>query len=511
MDALNLRASFVLIHLIAAGSAWFLFSRPQKNYLKWALWWLVIVLGAYLARNIWIFMGIVALVAVFVARGTPAERIAAYFLLLPAIPSHFYYDLPGLVPGIRYWFEWTYPRMLCLAILLPLLRFRPPSPLPSPPQGGRGEFRGQASWIPTDAWVFLYIGLALLLAFRGPSLTGAFRSGFTLLLDFAVPYYVISRSLEKEEDYRQVFLALIFSAVILCLAGLFEELKHWRLYGELDRFLGISSLGFKAALYRQGILRVTASFAQPIVFGFFTALALSALVYLKAVGRVSRTFFTLTLGLFASILLFALSRGPWLGTFLFLLTLAALRPRAVFQKISSHLTGFLIFAPLLFLLFLNTPLGGKVVRLLPFVGVDQKESIDYRVNLAENAAVLIRRHPLFGTPNFLKTDHMEALRTTEGIIDVVNTYAGIALEGGLVSLFLFGGIFLSLGWGLFRAARADWLGAVLLAQIVAVLFMIGTVSSIAFIPVYTWAVVAWAAAYLLIKQKNLQIQEAASR
>lgn len=499
MDALSLRACFVLTHLIALGSAFFLFCRPQKIYLKWALWWLAIILGGYLSRNIWVFMGVIAVVAAFVAKEPPPQRIASYFLLLPAIPSHFYYDLPALIPGIRYLFEWTYPRMLSLVILLPLLRTLSGKKL---------------IWTATDTWVLLYLGLAFLLSFRDPSLTGGLRSGFTLLLDFAVPYYVTSRCLEKEEDFRQVFLALIFSAVILCLAGLFEELKHWRLYGELDRFLGISSLGFKAALYRQGILRVTASFAQPIVFGFFTMLALSALVYLKAAGGVSRTFFTLTLGLLASILLFALSRGPWLGALLFFLTLAVLKPRAVLQKITSHLAGFLIFAPLLILLFFSTPIGMKVVRLLPFVGVDHKESIDYRVNLAENAVRLIRRHPFFGTPHYLKTEHMEALRTTEGIIDVVNTYAAIALEGGLVSLLLFGGIFLSLAWGILRmqkgAAGEEWLGGILLAQIVAVLFMIGTVSSISFIPIYTWAVVAWGSAYLLIEQKKPPALQAVS-
>ena len=505
MDALNLRTCFVLVHLIVLGGAYMLFVKAQKLYLKWILAWILITLGAYLSRNIWIFMGVMTAVAVFLSQESPVRKIAAYFFLLPAVPSHIYYELPGLIPGIRYWVEWTYPRMLSMLILFPLfcvllLRRKPP-------------VRGKKFFLlATDLWIFLYVALAVILAFRDPSLTGACRQVFILFLDYVVPYYVISRSLEEGKDFRQVFLAMVFSAVILCLVGLFEELRHWRLYGELDQFLGISSLGFKGSLYRQGLLRVTATFGQPIVFGFFVTLALSGLVYLRREGVYPKIACLITGGLFFAILLLTLSRGPWVGTLLFFLTLWLLRPGALLRQVGSRLFSLLLFVPFLALLFMSTSLGVKIVRLLPFVGVDHAESVDYRWHLVQSAIPVVARHPLFGSPHFLKTDYMETLRTTEGIIDVVNAYVAIALERGLVSLVLFLGIFLSLLVGILRVGRSvppgggggrEPLGDFLLAQLVAVLFMIGTVSFISFVPIYTWSVVAWSSAYLLVSQNRL--------
>ena len=88
---------------------------------------------------------------------------------------------------------------------------------------------------------------------------------------------------------------------------------------------------------------------------------------------------------------------------------------------------------------------------------------------------------------------MQRMIQGQGIIDVVNSYLQIALEFGLVGLFLFVIFFLTLGASLFTRAASptshepsiNYAG--LFALLVAMLFTIVTVSSVSVIPSIYWA------------------------
>jgi O-antigen ligase len=117
----------------------------------------------------------------------------------------------------------------------------------------------------------------------------------------------------------------------------------------------------------------------------------------------------------------------------------------------------------------------------------------------------------------------------QGIIDVVNSYLGIALEYGLLGLGLFVAFFLSLLWGIygvlrrFRTLQIETfmfgvkryvdnpsvrederyiLGVTLLAVLIAILITIYTVSSIIVIPMVYWAVAGMGAAYIQMQDRN---------
>jgi O-antigen ligase len=62
-------------------------------------------------------------------------------------------------------------------------------------------------------------------------------------------------------------------------------------------------------------------------------------------------------------------------------------------------------------------------------------TILYRQRLAERGWEIVLAHPFFGDQ--FPWPEMEDLRQGEGIIDIVNTYLGVALNYGLVGLFLF--------------------------------------------------------------------------
>jgi len=152
------------------------------------------------------------------------------------------------------------------------------------------------------------------------------------------------------------------------------------------------------------------------------------------------------------------------------------------------------------------PGGEKVVQLLPFVGKIEKYNIDYRESLLENSTIVIKRNPWFGSVEYLTAPEMERMRQGEGIIDIVNTYIGIALEYGLVGLGLFVGFFVLVLNGIYKAMReirsrddeVYRLGRALLAALVGILVTIFTVSSITIIPIVYWSVAGLGVAYTQI-------------
>jgi O-antigen ligase len=128
-------------------------------------------------------------------------------------------------------------------------------------------------------------------------------------------------------------------------------------------------------------------------------------------------------------------------------------------------------------------LGDRIISDLPFLGgsVDAG-SVIYRQRLAERSWELIKEHPFLGDQ--LALTKMEGLRQGQGIIDTVNTYAGVALDYGLIGLSIFVGFILT---ALFKAYRASkviaqsdpdlaLLGTSLTACIVGTLLMIANSS-----------------------------------
>jgi O-antigen ligase len=128
----------------------------------------------------------------------------------------------------------------------------------------------------------------------------------------------------------------------------------------------------------------------------------------------------------------------------------------------------------------------------------------------ESAWTVIKRHPWLGSVNFLQAPEMEELRQGQGIIDVVNTYLGVALHSGLIGLVLFAGFFASVLLGIGRSLRVmkektseeHLLGRALLATLAAVLFIIATTSSITVIPIVYWSLAAMGVAYAKLTREQ---------
>ena len=81
--------------------------------------------------------------------------------------------------------------------------------------------------------------------------------------------------------------------------------------------------------------------------------------------------------------------------------------------------------------------GKRLLDYLPFIGSIEKGNIDYRQRLLDNAMIVIERNPWLGSTDYHKSKEMLSMIQGQGIIDIVNTYLGIALDKGIVGLSLF--------------------------------------------------------------------------
>jgi hypothetical protein len=269
------------------------------------------------------------------------------------------------------------------------------------------------------------------------SFTNAVRRAFLFSIDVWVLYFVISRYCSKAGTIVEVQAAYCVASVVTASVAFFESQRNWLLYADIaKRWSNDPSFGFY--LSRGGTLRAEATAGHALSLGFLLAVAFGFWLYCqhRIESRRSRNIVTLVLWLG---LLAAYSRGPWMGALVIYVAFVALGPRAG-SRIFKAAAVVAIIGGVIAL----SPLGERVISVLPFMGgtVDSG-SLPYRQRLTQRSFELILASPFFG--DHFPWAKMEDLRQGEGIIDLVNTYATVALLYGIVGLSLFVGfIFLGL-------------------------------------------------------------------
>jgi len=257
-------------------------------------------------------------------------------------------------------------------------------------------------------------------------------------------------------------------------------------------------------LLRDSGLRAIVTAGNSIALGYLMVVGMGLFLFLQHYFSKNR-YRWLGMGLLAAGMFAALSRGPWVGAVVLVAVFVATGRYA-----SRRLAGLGVAAMLALSLLSVLPGGERIINLLPFIGTTDKGNVDYREQLITNSIIVIQRNPWFGTYDFFIQPEMEALRTGEGIIDVVNSYIWVVLERGLVGLGLFVGFFVLTLLGIYRAMRSiqdidseeRLLGRALLATLVAIMVIIFTVSSITIIPLVYWSVAGLGVAYIQMVRKN---------
>ncbi len=490
----HLRALVVII--ILSSLVFGLARRPAsqimgaRNFARQRNLWYTVTLTAFLAHSFWIY-AVAAGCLLLIASKRENNPVALYFLLLFAVPVASV-DIPGF-GIINYLISLSHQRLLALIILLPVaMRLL---------QQRESLSFGRTT---ADKILCLYVVLMFVLALRDTTLTNALRQAFYLLIDVLLPYFVISRGLKNVQAYREALLAFVLAAMVMALVGVFEASRHWMLYRALIASLGMES-PMTSYMERSDMLRAVASAGHSIALGYVMAVAIGLYFFLQR--SISSTLIRrLGIALLLAGLAAPLSRGPWVGAVFLLVIFVATGRHAVRRLALLALAGILLL-PLISAL----PGGEKIINLLPFIGETESGTLDYRQRLIENSLIVIERNLWFGSVDYLETPEMEAMRQGQGIIDIVNTYIQVALEAGLVGLALFAGFFGFVLVGIYRAMNTIGdkdddmyqLGRSLFATLAGALLIIGTVSSIAIIPIVYWSLAGLGAGYAqLVKARR---------
>lgn len=442
--------------------------------------WFAVTLLAFLSHDFWLYT-IFASLVLLMAGKKEHNPAALYALLVVAVPG-FEQPIPGM-GLVEHIFAINHVRMLHLAILLPAalrLARQPTDPASGP-------------WRICDGLLLTYLLYSFVHRSMFDSVTGTMRFGFYLWLDIWLPYFVVTRTVRSVAALKECMAALTLAVSITAVLAVFEMTRHWLLYESLRQALGLPiSLPMYLTRGEGGALRANVTSLNAIALGYTMMIALIFSMGLarQLAARWQALFSMLVLaaGLFA-----ALSRGPWVGAAAGIVTAMALGPGGLKRLVALVVLGAMGFGVLLL-----TPYADDFIDLLPFVGTVEPGSVEYRQRLFDVSMIVFWESPIFGVPDFLLHPAMQVMRQGQGIIDIVNTYIGVALSSGAVGLGLFVAPFLWIGLLLWRSLRKPAcrdeelqpLGRSLLGALVGVAVTIATVSSITVIPVFYWMLLA---------------------
>lgn len=462
------------------------------DYKRRATLWISITLLAFLTSNYWLFV-LISVPMMVIAGRRDSNRLSLYLFVLFAVPL-FAVEVPGFGVFERL-LAVDHTRWLALAVLLPAylaLRAKP-EVLPF----GR-------TWV--DKFVFAYMALWFILQLQATTLTNLFRITLYLFIDTFLPYYVASRALRNLRDYRDAFMSFVVALLIMSPLAAFELARSWLLYNGLEGALGQPRWGFGNYLGRGdgGPLRAIVSTGHPIALGYFMAVGLGMALYLRKSIASKRRWVMLCLGLGVG-LVSAMSRGPWVGAAALLVVIIVTGPK-VMSKVLQVSLWSLLGIPVL----LSTEQGQKMIDYLPFIGTVEAANVEFRQRLVEVSLHVLSYFPYFGALDYMSHPEMEQMRGSDGIIDMVNTYLGVAMATGVVGLTLFAMPFLLVVIGILRAlyqlpdkdSDLHLLGRALLATIVGILVTIGTVAPIVAIPAVYLCVIGMGAGYLRLVQET---------
>lgn len=432
---INLKA---LIVVLAIAGAVFAIAKPiclrfmaEHDFARRRNVWFALTLAAFICPSFWLFV-LIALPLVAWSGRRDSNPVALYLLLFHVISPNDALQLP--VTGVNQLFEVSMYRILSFAILIPVA-WRLMQSKDSKHVGGI---------VLMDLLVLAWVVLQLVLYMPYETITNTMRRGFLFGIDVLVLYYVVSRTCTSRKAIVDAMASFCLAGLIFAPLAMLESLKGWLLYAEIGSIWG-TPLN-PSYLFRGAALRAQVSAGHAIALGYLMAIAIGFWLYLRS--RVQQTPLAnmvtvcLCLGLLAT-----LSRGPWVVAVVIFFAYLALGPRGVVRLFNASVI-FALVAGLVLIL----PIRERVIALLPFVGTVDAQNITYREQLAAISWELIQRNPIFGDPFFLS--HMGELRQGQGIVDLMNGYAAIALPTGLVGVSLVIGFFLVGIWNAHRIVRS---------------------------------------------------------
>jgi hypothetical protein len=377
--------------------------------------WLALTAIAFVSPSFWVY-ALFALPIMYVAAKKDSNPVALYLLLLHVIPP-ISFQLPTVF--INQLFDINNYRLLAVAILIPAAIRNQQEKKINFQDGGNAA----------EKFLYAYLILQLVLVFPYQSITNTMRQATLYMLDVVLLYYVVRRSSTDQNKLAEAIAAFTLACAIFVPIALFEQQRFWLLYDGLAKVWGVDA-SISTFLLRGNSLRAMASTEHSLILGYLLSMALVLWLYLS-INKVSRHLVTLgVIGIWIG-LIAAFSRAPWVAAVLGVATYMVLQPKGL-----AKLAKFSIFLLPIFAIALASPFGKRIAEVLPFMGGEvDAGSIDYRKQLGEAAWERIQAYPFFGDIFFMS--YLEHMRQGQGIIDLVNVYATVAMLHGVVGLLLF--------------------------------------------------------------------------
>jgi O-antigen ligase len=450
--------------------------------------WYALTVTSFLANNFWLYAAISCVMIWYVAR-KEKNSIALFLFVAFAVPP-IAVTIPGL-GGIQQIFSVSHTRMLSVIVLAPAY-FKLRSDADTAPFGR----------MLADKFLLAYIILPLALQINVDTITNTVRFGLYSIVDVLLPYYVASRSIKTIAAWRDAAMSLMMAIAVIAVIAIFEYNRKWLLYGSVPTQLGID-WDFGGFMLRGEALRAMASSGHAIVLGYLLMIGLAFFVATKNFILSKRYQALFGLAIIWGLLGTA-ARGPWVGAFIagliLILTGKNVPQRAAFFTIGIGVTTGLLTM---------SDRGSELLDYLPFIGTNNSESVLYRQRLFDVSIQVVKLNPIFGSFDYMRNPLMQQMIQGEGIIDIVNTYIGIALTYGLLGLTIFLGVFLSCAFSVWKAMRLtvaggelNNVGRSLLAALTGILVSIATCSSVTYVALFYWIVAGLCVGYAQLVAMN---------
>ena len=394
----------------------------NKDFVRRCKVWIALTITVFIAPNFWVFL-LVATPMLIILGKNDSNPTAAFLFLLFVLPP-ISVRLPMI--GLSFLIDLNFQLVMTFCLLTPtawrLWKDKNRSRAP----GLNVLDVLLLAYCVLTAFLFLQPEIAKGVLMQ-PTFTDCLRRTFEFFFSLFIPYFVISRTSTNRAAIQDMIASFSIKCALLAAVATFEDARRWLLYGELLSRWGLAPTAY---LSRGGDIRAMASTGHPLSLGYLLAVAFGFWLYLQenVQSRASRLSIT---GLFLFGLFAAYSRGPWVGAIVIFLVFAALGHRS-FSKVFKAVAGTLLLG----LAVVISPLGDKVVRVVPyFGGTVDIYNVVYRERLFARSWQIIMDHPWFGDQQALLK--MEELRQGEGIIDLMNGFVHILLNNGFVGLSLF--------------------------------------------------------------------------
>lgn len=465
--------------------------------------WLTLTVAAFVIPDYWTYVAVASVAMLYAVRRDSNPAALYLFLLLAMVPIGLNLPTFGFVRQLLFI---DHLQLLSLVVLLPVaLRIarRSASPLSRQPDSRVDRVRKHA-----DGLILLFLALQIGLLFPFESITATLRRVVVSGTAIWLPYYVLSRACRSREQLVDAMAAFVLAMLVLTPLAVFEVFKGWLLYAGLENQWNTAHI--ISYLRRGAYLRGQVTAGHSIVLGFAMTIGFGFWLYLQS-RIASAGWRWAAMGIIVVGMAAPSARGPWLGALVLLICFFALGPNR-----GARIVKLIALSGIVGAVLLASPYGAQVVDRLPFVGTLDEGTVTYRQQLMQVSWSVILQNPWFGTPGFLA--YLEELRQGQGIIDLVNAYAGIALAYGLLTLAAFVALFALIVVAClrdsFRLAGSDpglsLLGVSMVACLVSALTMIATVNLYLSVAYLVWSLAGLGVAYAQVARRGELADTAAS-